>query len=330
MKTQPLLYQILLKDDLIAVQKLMLDAIQDLPQVARETVTTLIRQGGKQLRPALVLLSCRICEVEQSRALPVAAAVELLHTATLIHDDLIDRADMRRGAETLNARQFPAVAVLSGDLIFAWAARLASRGQNHRLTERFAETLVTICKGELDQMFKRNLRLTLEEYEAHIYAKTASLFSLATETGALINERAGYQAQYARQFGKLLGEAFQINDDVLDIAGDAVTLGKPVGSDLQQGIFTLPVLYYLEEHSDDATLSEQIRTVATGAADAVSREIALRDLLDAVRSSTAIERALAQAETRIATALELLATRPPSPCRDAMEEIARFAVQRRY
>lgn len=321
-----LLYQTLLKDDLAAVQELMLDALQDLPQVVRATVAALVRQGGKQLRPALVLLACRICEAEISRALPVAAAVELLHTATLIHDDLIDRASVRRGAETLSARKSPAATVLSGDMVFAWAARLASRGQSLRLTERFAETLVTICKGELDQMFKQNTPPTLEEYEARIYAKTASLFAMATEAGALLGGCDADKAQRARQFGRLLGEAFQISDDVLDITGDAGALGKPVGSDLRQGIFTLPVLYYLEDHPNDSALEEQIRAITAHAAD----ETTLRALLDAIRTSTAIERALAQAEARVAAALNILAIRPDSPYRAAIEEIAHFAAQRRY
>ncbi len=321
-----LLYQTLLKDDLIAVRDLVLETLQDLPQDLRATASAMVYRGGKQLRPALVLLACRLCEAETSHALPVAAAVELLHTATLIHDDLIDQAAIRRGAETLNARWSPAATVLSGDLIFAWAARLANRGKSLRLTERFAETLVTICKGELNQMFAAALPPTIEEYEARIYAKTASLFAVAAESGALINDGSEDQAQRARLFGKLIGEAFQISDDVLDITGDAGALGKPVGSDLRQGIFTLPVLYYLEDHAGDPTLDEQVRAIAARTAGAD----ALTALLDAVRKSTAIERAQAQAEARVAAALELLAARPDSSYRAALEEIAHFAVQRRY
>lgn len=321
MTTHPFLYRTLLSDELRAVQELMLDVLREMPSEVQTALARIIRRGGKQLRPALVLLSAHLCAADLAAALPVAAAVELLHTATLIHDDLIDNAQMRRGAETLNAAWSPAATVLAGDVAFAWAARLASRGGSLRLTERFAETLTTICSGELSQMFKRGAVPTLDDYYARIFAKTASLFALASEAGALLAGRDA-AAERARQFGKALGEAFQIADDVLDLMGDPATLGKPVGSDLRQGIVTLPVLCYAEQHPADARVS----AAAAGAAD----EATLHALIADLRASDAAARAMAQADVRIAAALDLLAAYPPSPHRTALEEIARFAVRREY
>lgn len=322
MTTHPFLYRTLLSDELRAVQELMLDVLREMPSEVQAALARIIRRGGKQLRPALVLLSAHLCAANLAAALPVAAAVELLHTATLIHDDLIDNAQMRRGAETLNAAWSPAATVLAGDVAFAWAARLASRGGSLRLTERFAETLTTICSGELNQMFQRGALPTLDDYYARIFAKTASLFALASETGALLTGRDDDDVQRAGQFGKALGEAFQIADDVLDLMGDTATLGKPVGSDLRQGIVTLPVLCYAEQHPTDGRVS----AAAAGAAD----EATLHALIADLRASDAAARAMAQADVRIAAALDLLAAYPPSPHRTALEEIARFAVRREY
>jgi len=322
MTNHSFLYRTLLSDELHAVQDLMLDALREMPSEVQAALALIIRQGGKQLRPALVLLSAHLYGAEMARALPVAAAVELLHTATLIHDDLIDNAQMRRGAETLNAAWSPAATVLAGDVAFAWAARLASRGGSLPLMERFAETLTTICSGELSQMFKRGALPTPDDYYARIFAKTASLFALASETGALLTDRDDAVVQRARRFGKALGEAFQIADDVLDLMGDPAMLGKPVGSDLRQGIVTLPALLYLEQHPTDARVS----AAAAGAAD----EAALRALIADLRDSDAAARAMAQADLRAAAALDLLAASPSSPHRSALEEIVRFAVRREY
>lgn len=315
-------YRALLHDELETVEQLMLSTLTDVPPSVRHAVTELIRNGGKRLRPALVLLSSHICEADLKRALPIAAAVELLHTATLIHDDLIDNAAVRRGTETLNTHWSAAATVLAGDTAFAWAAKLANQGQSLALMDHFAGTLVTICSGELNQMFKRDSIPTHAEYYTRIFAKTASLFTLATEVGALLANCTTAQVQHAQQFGKLLGEAFQIADDVLDLMGDADTLGKPVGEDVRQGLVTLPVLCYLDSHLDDT----RVQAAVAGKADAHT----LNALIADIRASNASKQAMAHAQHRIAAALDILAIYPASPYRDAMEEMARFTIQRRY
>lgn len=329
MKRDALQYRTLLREDLAQVRRIMLDHIARSPQATQAPLAAIINGGGKQLRPALTLLSAYLCNADHDKALVSAAAVEMLHTATLIHDDLIDRTLIRRGVETLNAAWTPAATVLTGDIVFALAAKLIAGSDSPRLVQRFAETLETICAGEIQQMFEDHGAIpSIGAYDARIFAKTASLFSLCTETGAILAGCSNTEAERARRFGKLLGKAFQIADDVLDLMGNTDVLGKPVGNDLRQGLVTLPVLRYYETHPEDLRLQQILR--ATNQAERDEREATLLALIVDIRASNAPEWAMARAETHIDEALALLTVHPDTPYRRAMEEIARFAVQRRY
>ena len=171
----------------------------------------------------------------------MAAAVETLHNATLVHDDLIDNALVRRGMTTLNAVWNKGATVLAGDYLFARAAGFAAETENVRVVQLFAETLRIICEGELRQLFSaRQWRQAKEDYYPRIFAKTASLFASATRSGAILGGASPEQEQALYDYGHHLGMAFQIVDDILDYSGDEATLGKPVGGDLRQGIVTLP------------------------------------------------------------------------------------------
>ena len=302
---------------------MMIETHPPIPVDVSTAISSIINGGGKRLRPALVLLSSYMCGADLEKAVPVAAAVEMLHTATLIHDDLIDDATMRRGVQTLNASWTAVATVLAGDMAFAWAAKLATRGQDLRLMARFSETLETICGGELTQMFNgRRTIPTVESYYERIFAKTASLFALTTEAGPLL---AGYphaETRRLRHFGGLLGEAFQIVDDVLDFMSTEEMLGKPVGGDLRQGLITLPVLYYLEQHPGDP----RIQTVL----DRTEDEAVVQSLVADLRRSDAADRAMVKAEAHITEALSILDPYPDTAYRRAMREIAEFAVHRRY
>lgn len=325
MKADDLRYRTLLRDQLDAVQARMLGAQRRIPRAVAENLVHLVNGGGKRLRPALVLLSAHVCGATAARALPVAAAVEMLHTATLIHDDLIDEAETRRGVRTLNATWPPSATVLVGDVAFAWAARMATEGGSTQLTQHFAETLETICQGELNQMFRDQRGIpTEQDYYDRIYAKTASLFALSAEAGALLAKGSAVEgeARRFRRFGRLVGEAFQIVDDVLDLTGDPEILGKPVGSDLRQGLITLPVLGYHHQHPDDA----RIQAVLDAGAD----EVTVQALIDDIRRSDAGEWAMARARARVNEARALLAPYPDTPYRQALDEIAAFAVGRRF
>jgi len=246
----------------------------------------------------------------------------MLHTATLIHDDLIDGSLMRRGAETLNSRWSPGATVLTGDYAFARAAHLVARAGSVRLTRRFAETLMVICNGEIHQMFDgRRGEGTREEYERRIYAKTASLIALSAEAGAILAEAGEEVIQALRTYGEWLGLAFQMVDDVLDFVADEETLGKPVGSDLRQGLVTLPVLLFLEQNPDHPVVRAALDAPSQDAVEAAVRVIA---------ASPAIEASLAEARSRIDQAVDALGPLPSGPYRTALVDLARFVVRRRF
>ncbi len=319
-------YTELLKDDLRAVEKRLTVQVDDVPTPVLQAVHTLIQSGGKRLRPALVLLTTHLFSGDANAldaARWLAAAVEMLHTATLIHDDFIDGTGTRRGIPTLHSHWSPAATVLVGDLAFAWAARLAARGDNLEIIRRFTETLEIICGGELAQILRdQDKPPTVKRYYRRIFAKTASLFALSTETGARLANGTPANVENLRRFGRLVGLAFQITDDVLDMIGDEATLGKPAGSDLRQGLVTLPVLYYREAHPAD----DRVARALNGESDTAKLEALLADL----QHSTAPRRALATARSHTDEALNILRRYPTDPYREALEEIARFAVERSF
>lgn len=314
-------YRRLLDSDLTVVQNLMLTECDCIPLPLRAGVEALIKSGGKRLRPAIVLLFAHMCHADRDKALATAAAVEMLHTATLVHDDLIDHAQMRRGIETLNAHWPTPATVLTGDIVFALAAKLIAKSENPTLVQRFAETLEVICTGELDQLFGRHQGLpTLEAYYDRIFAKTGSLFALCAQSGPILAGCDSQLVEQAHRFGALLGQAFQIADDVLDFVGDPHTMGKPVGSDLREGIITLPVLEYVKSHPDD----HRVRAILDDRGD----DDMMDAFIEAIRASQAPEQAMARAREHAEEALSLIQAYPESPHRMAIAEIVAFAVHR--
>lgn len=247
----------LVNDDLVQVERKMREAPHDNIENLKAALDTLLKSGGKRIRPTLALLVGRFYRVPQDQAVALAAAVEMLHTATLVHDDLIDGALIRRSNPTLNAIWSPGATVLTGDFLFAWAANLAAQTENVRVMRIFSQTLMIICGGELRQLFRRPWReQTRQDYDRRIYAKTASLFAAATEAAAVLGGAPESQIKALHEYGHQLGMAFQIVDDVLDFVGSSREMGKPIGSDMRQGIVTLPTLYYLTRHSDDELLAQ--------------------------------------------------------------------------
>ncbi len=324
-----LFYLNLVHDDLGRVEALLRERLSGRHKAIGVAVDHLVGGGGKRLRPALVLLSAHLCGAELDRAICAAAAVEMLHTATLIHDDLIDGALVRRGMETLNARWSPGATVLIGDYVFAYAAYLASQADNIRLMQRFAETLMTICNGEVQQMFDgRPGSASRREYERRIYAKTASLIAMSAEAGAILADTDEEITRALRVYGEQLGLAFQIVDDVLDFAADEETLGKPVGSDLRQGLLTLPLLLFLEMEPDQPAVRRAL--------EGNPPEEVMQEAVRAVAESPAIERALEVARQHAGRAREALNQSPipdrgrGRPYLTALLDLADFTVRRRF
>lgn len=287
----------------------------------------LLRSGGKRLRPAVALAAYGLLHHPASdKVVAMAAAVEMLHNATLVHDDLIDEALVRRGITTLNALWSKGATVLAGDYLFARAAGFAAETENIQVVQLFADTLRIICEGELRQLFSsRQWRQPKEDYYPRIFAKTASLFAAATRSGAILAGAAPEQEQALYDFGYNLGMAFQIVDDVLDYAGDEATLGKPVGGDLRQGIVTLPFYYYLQSLPDPESILSRLEQHdrAPHADDTVVAEIVAQ-----VRGSDAIRASLAEAREFTERAKAALAIFPPGPHRQALCELADYGVSR--
>lgn len=285
-------------------------------------LTHILNTHGKRVRPAIVLLSARFHDYCLEFLIPLAAAIELLHTATLVHDDLIDNSTTRRGSPTLNSLTSRSVTVLVGDYLFANAAALCTETQNVRVMKVFGQTLMTICDGELRQIFTAGQwRQSRDEYYQKIERKTASLLRTAAETGAILSGAPEEHIRALRQYGYYLGMAFQVIDDVLDFVGDEATLGKPVGSDLRQGMITLPTIRLLEE--DPA--HPAIRRVFD---DGDVSDRAVHEAVDAVLRSPGIEFALQEAREFARLAVEHLACLPACPDRFALESLAEYVVNR--
>ena len=218
----------------------------DFPLI-QQGVEAIIAAGGKRLRPAILFLAAQFHRYDLERLVPMAAAIELLHTASLVHDDTIDNALTRRGLPTLDSIMDENTTVLVGDFLFARSAVLSTMGGVLRATRIFAESLVTISEGEIEQKFAtRHMTASIEQYYQRIYSKTAVLFAAAGEIGAVISEAPEDEVQRLRHYSRQLGMAFQIVDDILDIHSTTEELGKPVGGDLRQGTVTLPTMLYLE------------------------------------------------------------------------------------
>ncbi len=215
----------------------------------RSALEHLLAAGGKRIRPTLGLLVGNMLGAPEDKLITLGASVELLHTATLVHDDLIDGALLRRGMPTLNARWSPAATVLTGDFLFARAAKLAAETDYLPLMKLFADTLATIVNGELTQMFSARGVIDRENYYQRIYAKTAHCLKCPRWQRPwwqpmMKKSRASMKAMDMKS-----GMAFQIVDDILDFTGEQSAVGKPLGSDLLNGLVTLPAIYYAEDQS---------------------------------------------------------------------------------
>jgi len=260
---------------------------------------------------------------DPDKLITLAAAVEMLHTATLVHDDLIDGALLRRGNPTLNARWSPASTVLTGDFIFARAAKLAAETDCLPLMRLFAETLAIIVNGELTQLFSSRDIANRENYNQRIFAKTASLFEMSARGAAMISPVDEATVETMQDYGYQVGMAFQIVDDILDFNGEQAEVGKPVGSDLLQGLITLPTLHYIEEHPDDPN----IRPLLEGNYSVGQKQ--MNRLVQSIRKSDAISRSMNEAEKYVAEAVRALADMPVGTERQALEDLARYIVDRR-
>ncbi len=277
--------------------------------------------SGKMLRPTLTILSGKCLGYRADLHISMAASLELLHTATLVHDDAVDSSSLRRGKATLNALWDAPTSVLVGDYLFALAAELAAGTGNLDVIRLFARTLMDICKGELEERhFAYRTDVTRDQYYKRIALKTASLFSAATESGALLSQAPTDHTTAMRDYGHLLGMAFQVVDDILDFVGDERQMGKPVGSDLLQGTVTLPALLLLERQQEDNPIAAMFQ--GPGHEGDLSKAVSL------IRNSSIINESYVVAHDFQDRACQALRDLPHSPFKQALLDIAAYSVQR--
>lgn len=290
-----------------------------LASLARQVLS----RSGKRMRPALTLLAGKVFDYNLDLLVPMAASVEMLHTASLVHDDTLDGALLRRGNPTLNKLWNGNIAILFGDYLFAASAEMVSRTSNVRVMRLFAQTLMVICSGELSQHFRSPAwRLSRDEYYQRISRKTASLFSMATESGAVLGGAGEEQVQALQEYGEKIGLAFQIMDDVLDITGEERTLGKPAGNDLLNGTLTLPTILLLERSPDTNPIVDFFEQGRKS--DDHAR------VIEMVRNSSVIDEAVRVAQEFSAAAMRALERVPGGAARQSLTDLAELAVVRQY
>lgn len=290
----------------------------------RSIANYIIGGGGKRMRPILVLLSAKVCGYAGGRHLELAAVVEFIHTATLLHDDVVDESGLRRGRKTANAEFGNAASVLVGDFLYSRAFQMMVSAGGARVMEVLADATNTIAEGEVLQLLNtHNAEVTEAEYLAVIHRKTAKLFEAAAQLGAILGGVAPDVETGLASYGMHLGTAFQLVDDVLDYSGDAVSTGKNLGDDLNEGKPTLPLIHVLQRG-----LPEHVSTVRAaierGGRDAFPQVMAA---ISATGALAYVEDA-ARLEARLAR--DSISMLPGSPCKDALLELTHFAVDRNH
>lgn len=293
----------------------------DFPHLS-ELLDYSLRSSGKRIRPALTLLAGKFYDYNPDYLLTMATAVEVLHTATLIHDDVIDNSPIRRGRPTVYKLWGEEKAVLLGDYLFAEAGALTASTQNLRAIKLFASTLRTISSGEINQAFYAfNLEQSRSQYFQRIAKKTASLFSMATESAAALSQAPEESIQILVEYGHNLGIAFQIVDDILDFVGTEEELGKPAGSDLAQGTLTLPAILLLDYYPEENPVERLFRS--RDEADNIKRAIEL------VRNSSIVLECYQVASDYCAKACRNLKLLPDDASRQSFLELADYIVSRK-
>ena len=309
------------RDQLVQVEN-KLKALSDttIPEL-EPLLNHVLSHGGKRVRPAMTLLSSNFFPQEPENAVNMATGVELLHLATLIHDDTVDNADLRRGNASVSSRWGKQVAVLFGDCLFAASAVLVCDTGNLRVVRRFAETIMELASGEIIEFFNTfNPKQEMDRYYDRIYRKTATLFCTAAESGAVLSGATEEQVQALRDYGYNIGMAFQIVDDLLDIQGNEAEMGKPVGNDLLQGVLTLPTILLLERYPNNNPIADLFK-------DREDTE-KVGQTLDMINNSTILADCFAIVRQYCDQANRSLEILPKCDCRDSLETLADYVRER--
>lgn len=323
-KLQPLLD--LVAEDLEAINRIILDKAVSNVEMIPELAHHLIDSGGKRLRPMLALAAAKLCGYTGNGHIRTASAVEFMHTATLLHDDVVDESATRRGRKTARMIWGNQASVLVGDFLLGQAFKMFVDVGSLSVLRIMSNAAATIAEGEVMQLAAaKNTSTTEDDYLTIINSKTAALFTAAAESGAALTQRPSEEQAALRSYGKNLGLAFQLVDDALDYAGDSARLGKSVGDDFREGKITLPVILSFRRGSNEERQFWN-RTIADG-------DIADGDLEHAImlmRRHKAIEATFERARSYGAIARDALAIFPPSREKDALEQVIEFCIGRSH
>lgn len=288
----------------------------------KEISYRLLNAGGKRIRPLLACISGRLFQADPEDVITCASAIELIHMASLVHDDIIDNADTRRGMPSVNASWGNHAAVLTGDFLFAKAFELLSASHLLPVLKQVVEAISSMCDGEIEQSLTKGcITQTEAQYLERVNKKTGKLIAASCSVGALLTGTDPEKLVSLDNYGTCVGYAFQIVDDVLDFQGDSQSLGKPVGLDLTQGYITLPLIKLLEHHEYKDRIKSLLNQLPPSAAD-------MEEIIMALNESGAIEEARQQAKFFIKMAKEQLLVFQPSAEVSALSLLADYVLER--
>ena len=314
------------KGDFAEVNQLIIDQLHSNVGLVENIGQYLVEAGGKRLRPLLVLLGANALgyplQGERKDHLSLAAIIEFIHTATLLHDDVVDLSDMRRGRLTANAKWGNAPSVLVGDFLYSRAFQILVTIGDMDIMRIISDATNTISEGEVQQLVNaKDPSVSEENYFSVIYKKTAALFEAACETAAVLSGASDAQRQALRRYGYHLGLAFQLVDDALDYEGNAEALGKNVGDDLAEGKPTLPLIYAMRQGTP-----EQVELIANSIRQGGVEH--LDEIVDIVKTTGALQYTADMAKEQVTKALAELNSLDDTPYKQAMIELAEFSISR--
>jgi octaprenyl-diphosphate synthase len=307
--------------DFKAVDKFIVDQLYSNVPLVENIGHYIVDAGGKRLRPLLVLLAAKTCKIDNQQHIALASVIEFIHTATLLHDDVVDMSSLRRGRPTVNEQWNNPSSVLVGDFIYSRAFQILVTLGSMKIMEIIADTTNRIAEGEVLQLIsKNNPNPTEQNYMQVIQNKTAILFQAAGQCGAILSNASDEEELALTRFGMHMGTAFQLIDDVLDYAGDSESLGKNIGDDLAEGKPTLPLIYALEHGS-----AEQAELIRQALADEQLQDEKLNKVIKIVQECGALDYARKLAKSESDQALACLDVLPPSEYRDALTAMVNFS-----
>jgi octaprenyl-diphosphate synthase len=314
----------LVEDDLARVEELFAEQVRSDVKLVGEIGRYVQEGGGKRIRPALLLLGCRLCGYRGDRAILLASVVEFIHTATLLHDDIIDEATVRRGRRSVNSRWGNDITVLLGDFLYTKSMAMALSQDNLKILRLLSDVTLRMIEGEILEIERNaDLAVRVEDHIDIMRRKTADLFAACLRIGAILGEVGEERERALTSYGENLGLCFQMVDDLLDFTAEEETLGKPVANDLREGKLTLPMIFLLRRAG--ATVAPQVKAVLEDRGfDRVSRE----EIVRLVREHGALEEARAMAFEYADRARRDLLAFERSKYREALEALPDFILSR--